>query len=220
MRLNAIKKISLISLTILSITGCNGSGKATESAQDGISTTQEVDLGLSVNWAGWNVGASSPEEYGDFFAWGETSPQSGDWVYTLSSYRYHTGSDYINIGSNISGTQYDAARVNWGGSWCMPTKAECEELKNKCIWEWISYNGINGMKVTGPNGNSIFLPATGYRYDMLFERGRRGNYWSGSLYEDNNSNICLMYFNCYDSYVSGIYCNRELGRGVRPVKAR
>lgn len=197
-------------LIIWVLTGCKGF------VQNEISTSQEVDLGLSVNWAGWNVGASSPEEYGDFFAWGETSPKSGD--YTESTYRYHNGNSYENIGSNISGTQYDAARVNWGGSWRMPTKSECEELKNRCTWKWTTYKGINGMKVTGPNGNSIFLPAAGYRYYTLGDRGSYGYYWSGSLYGSNSSSAWYLCFNSYGSGVYGYY--RGLGRSVRPVKAR
>ena len=185
-------------------------------SQGGISTTKEVDLGLSVNWAGWNVGASSPEGYGSLFAWGETSPKSGDYV--KSTYRYHDGSRYIIIGSNISGTQYDAARANWGGSWRLPTKSECDELKNRCTWKWTTYNGVNGMKVTGPNGNSIFLPAAGWRYDALGHLGSFGNYWSGSLYESDSSYAWGL---CFDGSGSGVYDGyREFGRSVRPVKAR
>lgn len=181
----------------------------------GISTSREVDLGLSVDWAGWNVGASSPEGYGSLFAWGETSPKSGEYV--ESTYRYHDGSSYINIGSNISGTQYDAARANWGGSWRMPTKSECEELKNRCTWKWTTYNGVNGMKVTGPNGNSIFLPAAGWRDVALYSRGRHGDFWSGSLY-DGSGSAWGLYFNSSGAYVS--YSFREDGLSVRPVKAR
>ena len=185
-------------------------------SQGGISTSKEVDLGLSVNWAGWNVGASSPEGYGSLFAWGETSPKSGDYV--ESTYRHHDGSSYINIGSDISGTQYDAARANWGGSWRMPTKAECQELVNRCTWTWTTYNGVNGMKVTGPNGKSIFLPAPGWRGSTLNNRGINGRYWSGSLDESNSSHAWYLYFISSGSNVDDNY--REGGRSVRPVKAR
>ena len=187
-------------------------------SQGGISTSKEVDLGLSVNWAGWNVGASSPEGYGSFFAWGETSPKSGDYV--ESTYRHHDGSSYINIGSDISGTQYDAARANWGGSWRMPTKAECQELKNRCTWTWTTYNGVNGMKVTGPNGNSIFLPAAGWRYDALNGRGSNGVYWSGSLRESDSSSAWHLGFDSSGSNVCSFCGFREYGHSVRPVKAR
>ena len=185
-------------------------------SQGGISTSKEVDLGLSVNWAGWNVGASSPEGYGSFFAWGETSPKSGEYV--ESTYRYHDGSSYINIGSNIRGTQYDAARANWGGSWRMPTKAECEELVNRCTWKWTTYNGVDGMKVTGPNGNSIFLPAAGRRRYTLNLRGSYGDYWSGSFLESDSSRAWDLYFSSSGTGVGNNY--RESGRSVRPVKAR
>ena len=186
-------------------------------SQGGISTSKEVDLGLSVNWAGWNVGASSPEGYGSLFAWGETSPKSGS--YEKSTYRYHDGSCYINIGSNISGTQYDAARANWGGSWRMPTKEECEELKNRCTWKWTTYNGVNGMKVTGPNGNSIFLPAAGWLLQSrLFARGSISYYWSGSLNESDSSYAWYLSFISSQSDVYFDY--RKYGRSVRPVKAR
>ena len=185
-------------------------------SQGGISTSKEVDLGLSVNWADWNVGATSPEEDGDYFAWGETSPKSGKYV--ESTYRYHDGSSYIHIGRNISGTQYDAARANWGGSWRMPTEEECEELRDKCTWTWTTYNGVNGMKVTGPNGNSIFLPAAGWRDGTLSGRGSLGNYWSGSLRESDSSRAWRLFFGSSGSYVD--YNDREDGHSVRPVKAR
>ena len=182
------------------------------------SAGKEVDLGLSVNWAECNLGASSPEEYGDHYAWGETSPKSGD--YTQDNYRYHNdiSNSYANIGSNISGTQYDAARVNWGGSWRMPTKAEFEELKNRCTWKWTTYKGINGMKVTGPNGNSIFLPAAGYRDDTLNYRDSLGRYWSGSLSESNSEYAWIFIFVSDGSSFTAN--SREFGHSVRPVKAR
>ncbi|MBQ7852586.1 MAG: serine/threonine protein kinase [Muribaculaceae bacterium] len=236
-QLNIVKLLGgiiIAGLVAFGISRCNGFGGGDASAYDttmvsdtavavydsvslgGISTSKEVDLGLSVNWAGWNVGASSPEGYGSLFAWGETSPKSGDYV--ESTYRYHDGSNYINIGSNISGTQYDAARANWGGSWRMPTKAECEELVNCCTWTWTSYNGVNGMKVTGPNGNSIFLPAAGFRDRTLYYRGSIGYYNSGSLNESNGSSAWFLLFHSSGSSVN-YYC-REVGRSVRPVKAR
>ena len=182
-------------------------------AQDGISTDQKVDLGLSVCWAGWNVGASSPEEYGDYYAWGETTTKSD---YSESSYQYLNGSDYVNIGSNISGTHYDAARAQWGGSWRMPTKAEFQELINRCTWTWTTYNGVNGYKVTGPNGNSIFLPAAGHRRDTeLFYRGTDGSYWFGSLNESSPGYAYRLDFNRDGCYVNSFY--RERCLTVRPV---
>ena len=180
--------------------------------QQGISTQKKVDLGLSVCWAGWNVGASSPEGYGNNYAWGETTTKDN---YTHISYQYYNGG-YIDIGSNISGTQYDAARAQWGGSWRLPTKAEFQELKGRCTWTWTTYNNVNGYKVTGPNGNSIFLPAAGYRNGTeLYSRGSHGYYWSGSLTESTQALAYYLRFDCGDRYVSNSY--RERGRTVRPV---
>ena len=181
--------------------------------QQGISTQKKVDLGLSVCWAGWNVGASSPEGYGNYYAWGETTTKSN---YTQSSYQYFDGSNYVNIGSNISGTQYDVARAQWGGSWRMPTKAEFQELKERCTWTWTTYNNVNGYKVTGPNGNSIFLPAVGCRLSTKLDyRGSQGYYWSGSLYEGYQSNAYVLSFHSGGRLVD--YKWREYGRTVRPV---
>ncbi len=191
---------------------CEEAERLAREQQQGISTQKKVDLGLSVCWAGWNVGASSPEGYGNYYAWGETTTKSN---YTESSYQYHNGS-YVNIGSNISGTQYDVVRAQWGGSWRLPTKVEFQELKERCTWTWTTYNGVNGWKVTGPNGKSIFLPAAGHRDGTEFSnRGSRGNYWSGSLYESNQGYAYSLGFGSGVSYVNGTY--RERGRTVRPV---
>ena len=124
-----------------------------------ISAGAVVDLGLSVYWCSCNVGAEAPEEYGDYFAWGETSPKSS---YSKNNYAYYniTTDEYTDIGDNISGTEYDAATVNLGSDWRMPTKAELQELLNNCSWEWTQINNINGYKVTAENGNSIFIPAS------------------------------------------------------------
>ena len=125
-----------------------------------------VDLGLSVYWASCNLGAEKPEEYGDYYAWGETKPKS---KYNESTYSYYNSSldQFIDIGKDISGTEYDAATVNLGSDWRMPTKDEMSELVSKCIWEWTQINGINGYKVTGPNGNTIFMPASGFNQNGL-----------------------------------------------------
>lgn len=193
----------------------------TEKQEDGeILDRKAVDLGLSVKWAGWNVGASSPEEYGGYYAWGETEEKS---EYSVSTYKYYYDTDgdgykeYANIGSNISGTQYDVARQKWGGSWRMPTYDEIEELINDCSWTWITYKGINGYKVTGPNGNSIFLPAAGYRIGTsLVIRQDIGYYWSGTLGEVYSDARSLIF--SYGIYDLDDYCYRDIGFTVRPVK--
>lgn len=126
-----------------------------------VSAGAVVDLGLSVYWCSCNVGAEAPEEYGDYYAWGETKPKSS---YTQANYSYYNNDTkvYTDIGENICGTEYDAATVNLGSDWRLPTKDEMKELVDKCTWEWTQINGVNGYKVTGTNGNSIFIPAAGY----------------------------------------------------------
>ena len=183
-----------------------------------------VDLGLSIKWAVCNVGADVPEGYGSYYAWGETEEKSD---YYWDTYKYYLDDgDYEvkfqHIGFNISGTSYDVARVKWGGSWRMPTLDEIKELCNKCSWSSISLNGVNGYMVTGPNGNSIFLPAAGSRYRTeVYGRGSYGDYWSGTLSESNSLNACWIEFYCFDSGDWGWGCyssaSRSKGLTVRPV---
>ena len=185
-----------------------------------------VDLGLSVKWATCNVGASKPEEYGDYFAWGETEPKD---YYDWSTYKWCNGSYYTQT-KYCTNSSYgtvdnkttldlsdDAARANWGGNWRMPTHEEQEELRTQCTWIWTTQNGVYGYKVTSKkNGNSIFLPAAGYRVDSsLYLAGSYGNYWSSSLYTGYPRSA-------YDlSFDSGIVgwgnYSRCIGFTVRPV---
>lgn len=136
-----------------------------------------VDLGLSVYWASCNLGASKPEEEGNAYAWGETWMKD---TYTQDNYQYYNSNtqSYVDIGSNISGTGFDAASVNLGGEWRMPTVDEMKELKDNCTWKWTQINGVNGYKITGKNGNSIFLPD--YDYNVL-QRGINGKYLTGTV---------------------------------------
>lgn len=187
----------------------------TEKKKDEITPGQMVDLGLSVKWAGWNVGASRPEEYGGYYAWGELHEKS-DYYWDTYQYYDQENDEYIFIGNNISGTQYDVARVKWGGSWRMPTLAECKELINKCTWTWTTYNGVEGQKVTGPNGNSIFLPAAGDRYGTgVYYQGSGGYYWSGTLYEGDSG--LAYYLRSSGGYADWYYSDRYDGISVRPV---
>ena len=178
------------------------------------SSQQVVDLGLSVCWAGWNLGANSPEGYGDHYAWGETSPKS---YFSEGTYTYHNGSDYRSIGSDISGTQYDAARAQWGGSWRMPTEAECDELVERCSWYLTTYRGVDGYKVVGPNGNAIFLPFAGNYYcENENEIATGGDYWTGTYDSENNSYATLLYVTNEGAHVT-ISHWREFGRSIRAV---
>ena len=177
-----------------------------------------VDLGLSVKWATTNIGATTPEGYGSYFAWGETSTKS---VYTEENSRTYgksvsqlQSSGIINPGGILT-PSYDAARANWGGTWRMPTKAEFDELLNKCTWTWTSQGGKNGYRVTGSNGKSIFLPAAGYRCgSSLYLAGEGGDYWSSSVF-DGTDRAYYLYFNS-GSHRSG-WSYRYYGRSVRPV---
>ena len=170
-----------------------------------------VDLGLpsGLKWATCNVGASSAEEYGDYYAWGE--------VETKSEYTIDNSKTRFKSMSDISGNStYDVARSKWGGSWRLPTKEEFSELRQKCKWQWTTQNGKNGYKVTGPNGNSIFLPAAGYRYgSSLNYVGVDGYYWSSTPYESYDANAYYMYFN--SSYHNVGRDGRFVGQSVRPV---
>ena len=169
-----------------------------------------IDLGLpsGLKWASFNLGASKPEQYGDYYAWGETEPK-GD--YSWSNYKwcmgtrtsmtkYCSNSEYGYNGftddKTVLDLEDDAANVNLGDKWRIPTEAEWDELITSCSWEWTSVNGVSGRKVTGPNGNSIFLPAAGRRYSTYFDcEDEYGFYWSSSL-DSSPYN-----FHCYARYV-------------------
>ena len=188
-----------------------------------------VDLGLSVKWATCNVGANSPEEYGDYFAWGETEPKE---YYDWGTYKYCNGSSSTLTKyntSSVSGTvdnktqlelSDDAARANWGGSWRMPTDAELTELREQCTWTWTIQNGVYGYKVTskksGYTNKSIFLPAAGYRIvSSLSSAGSNGNYWSSSLDTDSPYRAWRVRFS--SAYVDRNGYSRYCGFSVRPV---
>ena len=166
-----------------------------------------VDLGLSVRWATCNVGASSPSDYGNYYAWGETGTKSS---YTLGNSR-----TFRKSMDDISGNpQYDAATANWGEGWRMPMWEEFNELLNKCDWQWTTQGGHNGYKVTGPNGNSIFLPAAGLRdRTSLYKAGDYGNYWGSTSSEALRADFLYFDSGCHNV---GWY-ERSFGRSVRPV---
>ena len=181
------------------------------------SSYEYVDLGLSVKWATCNVGATTPEEYGDYFAWGEVETKT---TYSWATYKwcngsYNTTTKYSSEDSKtVLDTSDDAAAANWGSAWRMPTANEIDELLNNCTWTWTTQNGVNGYKVTGSNGNSIFLPAAGARSgDQLHEAGSNGYYWSSSLYNNNNA----YYLNIGSTQKSRNSTYRCDGYPVRPV---
>ena len=209
----------------ITCTAADGSGvQATCSVT--VTDHEYVDLGLSVKWATMNVGANAPEEYGDYFAWGETNSKTD---YSWENYKwcngsettmtkYCTDSDYGTVDNRTTlELSDDAARANWGGTWRIPTRDEFTELRTKCTWEWTSLNGVNGRKVTGPNGNSIFLPAAGYRDDSSLDNaGSSGSYWSSSLSTDDPLYGWYLYF-LRSSDFNMDYHSRFDGRSVRAV---
>ena len=181
-----------------------------------------VDLGLSVKWATFNIGATSPEDYGDYFAWGETEPKE---TYSWATYKWCDGTD-ANItkyntadGKTILEPADDAAQVHWGGKWRMPTKEECQELLDKCTWKEETRNGINGHIVTGPNGNSIFIPTTGYHNDDngtgVQGLGTITYLWTSSTPGNANAYDLLL---SHPTLADGIGSNtRRVGMPIRPV---
>lgn len=169
---------------------------------------EPVDLGLSVKWASFNVGASKPEEYGGLYGWGDatgtkTSADNADYPSS-------------NPPENISGTEYDIARTKWGGSWRLPTKEEQDELVEKCDWKKGSYQGVKGYTVTGPNGNTIFLPAVGGRIeDKTYYQVDGADYWSGTLGANPDTAYYLYYYIGEDPTVGTL--PRHYGFAVRAV---
>ena len=190
-----------------------------------------VDLGLpsGLLWATCNVGANNPHDYGDYFAWGETQPKDN---YNWSTYRY---CDYGQLTKYCSNSNYgyngftdnlttllpedDAATANWGDGWRMPTADQWRELRDNTTTSWVTLNGVAGRLFTALNGNSLFLPAAGYRSNSdLYNAGIRGYYWSSSLYTDDPYRAWRFYFNSdYCGMPDGY--DRHCGRSVRPVRS-
>lgn len=228
----------MLTMTVVFAVGC----KKDNADGDGVTNGHTyVDLGLPSGtlWAACNVGADSPEKYGDYFAWGETKPKSS---YNWSTYKY------CNNGDNHQLTKYcyksdfgyngytdalttllpedDAATVNWGNEWRMPTYEECNELRQETTIIWTTQNGIKGMLCTGSNGNSIFLPAAGgYLNDELHgnneEHGDR--YWtsSHSNYPQEHPYVAGpgQAWDCADGIHTHYDAVRCYGKTVRPVRS-
>lgn len=211
-----------------------------------------VDLGLPSGtlWATCNVGANNPEEYGDYFAWGETETKDVyDWPYykwahwvidTISDYYFNVkeetwykyyfknwtdNSSSPGDGKTVLDPEDDAAYVNWGSKWRMPTLEQFQELLSKCDWQWTEKNGVNGQLVTGPNGNSIFFPAAGGYAKHLYNDGEHGYYWSRTLCSRDKLNLesagqsfaYILFLNDWRSKVW--YDIRYDGQSVRAVRA-
>ena len=193
---------------------------------------EEVDLGLPSGtiWAACNVGAKNPWDFGDYFAWGETTSKSNYLWATLkycednngdSFSKYNTQSEYGNVDNKTTLERSDdAATANWGSDWCMPTQQQFQELKDNCTWTWTTRNGKNGCEVKGKNGNSIFFPAAGDRSGTyLFNEGSNGSYWSSSLRTNKPDDGRRLSFYSDVVYPDG-WCDRTNGLSVRPVRCK
>ncbi|MBR3938675.1 MAG: hypothetical protein IKJ67_01695 [Bacteroidales bacterium] len=222
--MKTLKRFALLSVAmLLAFAGCeddfgpehdrgnNGGGSGGGAATGTINGHDYVDLGLpsGLKWATCNVGANTPEGYGNYYAWGETT--------TKSSYTEDNSRTYKVSMNDISGNaNYDAARANWGSTWRMPTETEMEELRDNCTWTWTTKNGVNGMKVTGSNGKSIFLPAAGNcEGPSHIDVGELGRYWGSAPYESGDSYACSLFF--YSGYHKVNWDGRCSGCTVRPV---
>ena len=171
---------------------------------------QYVDLGLSVKWATCNLGATAPEESGHYFSWGEIMPNKN------SKYTEKDSRTFNKPFQDISGNpSYDAARANMKGGWRIPTRDELKELVNKCRFDWDSEK--KGYRITGPSGNSIFLPASGiYTSSKLLQVKQACNLWSSTPYRGKNKFTHTLFFNSENKYSIGtIY--RYMGCNIRPV---
>ncbi len=208
-------------------------GDANVEEEEVYDVADAVDLGLSVKWASWNMGASAPEEFGGYYAWGECEIKYDYW---WDTYKYYTQSRGItkyctsnNMGAVIDDKTTlepmdDVATVKWGEDWRMPTLEECVELVNNCTWEYTDVNGVSGYTVTGPNGNSIFLPAAGFREYTDFcpqgqaqPNGLYGFYWSKSLHPNYSCQIASgISFDSATIQSSG-WNRRTNGHTIRPV---
>ena len=162
-----------------------------------------IDLGLGVLWADMNVGASIPSDHGKLFGYGDPSGEK----------RSGNENDYPQI--DITGTENDIAKVNWGGKWRMPTTEELKEISEKCSWKPSTLNGVKGNEVTGPNGNTIFFPFAGNRIEAnIYRAGQIGACWAGNL-SNFGSSVNMLFFGCSATLNYG--ANASWGVSVRPV---
>ena len=226
----SMKRILFLALTIVLLISCgkeNSSNPQEQTVPGETVKMEAVDLGLSVKWATMNLGASRPEECGDFYAWGETEPKS---EYNSTNYRFGLTSSASTLTkySKKDNKAYldlsdDAAHVKLGGSWRMPTMREFQELLGGCKWTWTSnYKGtgvvgfIISSKVPGHTGNSIFLPAAGYCSGTLHAQyGESGNYWSSFLMIDRAYFAWHLHYDIDKETVA--YDYRHTGYPIRPV---
>ena len=213
------KSLFIIALTLMAYTA---------NAQEAIQTLcpdgnhpHMIDLGLpsGTKWACCNVDASQPEDYGGYYAWGETEEKE---IYSWNTYIHCDGSSSTchNLGSDIAGTKYDVAHVKWGGDWVMPSETQEYELKVNCTYTWTIENGVKGGKFTSKeNGASIFLPAAGYRNGSRFSSIGGGGIYMSSTQHPSYSNYShfLFFISGYNAVDMSYKGGRYYGLSVRPV---
>lgn len=192
---------------------------------------ETVDLGLpsGLKWAICNLGANSPEGYGDYYAWGETNPKT---YFDYANYKWWNGTNFLDIyitkyceeigvGCKDNKTtldlEDDAAHVLLGGTWRMPTMAEQDELRKECVWTWTAKNGVNGYLVKGKNGNSIFFPTSGgMNGNILYDAGEDGEVWSSTL-GDHDAGVDARTLFFTKGIISRGNMSRQCGLPIRPV---
>lgn len=224
--------LALPLIGLLSFVSCGDSDEETKDNPSNVGGHEYVDLDLpsGLKWATCNVGATLPEGYGDYFAWGEVKSKS---LYTLNTYKwveidqngeisslkkYNDGEYYAGQTDNLTIllAEDDAATANWGSDWRMPTEEEWRELSKNCEYSWEEINGVKGLKFTGKNGKWIFLPAAGsYEDGLFYDEGEEGHYWSSSLRESDNSlSFCP---HIKSGGMKWKFEDRSIGVSVRPV---
>lgn len=221
--MNTFRFIGIGVLAIMSCVSLSSCSSDDEDGGDDSGKYKAVDLGLQSGtlWADRNVGADSPEDYGFYYAWGETRPHDfGEYLWADDDFitKYCTNSSYgvVDNKTTLEKTD-DPAYVNCGKRWRMPTYSELVELVNKCTWTWTTSKGVNGYTVKGPNGNSIFLPAAGRcGSEECHDAGYEGEYGSNSLDINKPYGTFSLTFR-HDEYYVYSYYNRKYGVSVRAV---
>ena len=228
-----MKTIKLFFILLPFVAGLATLTSCKDDEPDNPDTHEWVDLGLPSGtlWATCNVGASAPEEYGNYFAWGETKPKE---AYSWGTYKWCKGSydtltkyctqdthsygyNGFTDGKTELDPEDDAAYVNWGPQWRMPSWEQIWELTERCTWTQTSLNGVNGHLFIGPNGNTIFFPDAGKRWgEWLDERG--WGYWSRTLYSDYSCGANGLCWATVDFNYLWENFRRSLGRSVRAVR--
>ena len=221
-----MRKIRLFLCASAALFGCSLSLRGQE-----IETTQVVDLGLSVKWAGYNIDASAPEQFGGYYAWGEIE-EKGDKDYVIANYKWCKGTkdtltkycydeyglDGFRDDKRVLDPEDDVAHVKWGGSWHIPTQAQWTELYQKAKWKYLTYNGTDVYRITGPSGKSIYLPSGGVKSMLGYLRqGFAGSYYASTLDEISSYGCFGYYFYAGMRRPTIVGLLRECGRTVRAV---